>query len=154
PVTFIGAVGDDDFGRTAWQGFQSENLVCDFLKTVPGTASGVALILVDERGQNLISVAAGAKAFLTPAKNYALPHSAFPTAPLFLTCLETPFETVARALERAKRAGLLTILNPAPAARDVLDTGMMALVDVVTPNAGEAALLTLGKIRSDDTYDE
>src|SRR5215467_2668490 len=47
PVTFVGAVGDDDLGRVALECFQSENLVCDYLKTVPGTASGVALILVD-----------------------------------------------------------------------------------------------------------
>jgi ribokinase len=117
-------------------------------------ASGVALILVDERGQNLISVAAGANACLTPADIDALPDSVFSTARVFLTCLETPLETVARALERAKRAGLLTILNPAPAVRNVVTTDLLSLVDVVTPNAGEAALLTFGEIRTDDRCDE
>ncbi|HMF11070.1 MAG TPA: ribokinase [Gemmataceae bacterium] len=154
PVTFVGAVGDDDLGRTALERFQSENLVCDCLKTVTGTASGVALILVDEQGQNLISVAAGANACLTPADIDALPDSVFSTARVFLTCLETPLETVARALERAKRAGLLTILNPAPAVRDVVTGDLLSLVDVVTPNAGEAALLTCGEVQTDDRYDE
>jgi len=48
----------------------------------------------------------------------------------------------------------LTILNPAPAALDILDSDMLALVDVLTPNAGEAALLTVGQTQSNDQYDE
>src|SRR5580765_5255234 len=56
-VTFIGAVGDDSHGREALGRLRSENLNCDFLKVVLGEASGVALILVDREGQNLISVA-------------------------------------------------------------------------------------------------
>src|SRR5215469_8639389 len=50
-VTFIGAVGDDLLGGESRSGLQRENLVCDFVKTVPGVASGVALILVDAEGQ-------------------------------------------------------------------------------------------------------
>src|SRR5262245_50957803 len=90
PVTFVGAVGDDSLGRAALDHFREENLICEFLKVVPGKPSGVALILVDERGQNLISVAAGANACLTPADIDALPGSVFSTARVFLTCLESP----------------------------------------------------------------
>jgi ribokinase len=154
PVTFIGAVGDDALGRSALGHLRSENLVCDYLKTVPGKPSGVALILVDEQGQNLISVAAGANACLTPADIEAVPDSAFAAARVFLTSLETPLNTVACALERARRAGLLTILNPAPAARDVLNADLLSLVDILTPNAGEAALLTTSQTPADDRYDE
>jgi ribokinase len=153
-VTFIGAVGDDELGRAAVSRFQSENLICDYLKTVSGKPSGVALILVDEFGQNLISVAAGANACLSPADIDALSDSVFSAASVFLTCLETPLETVARGLERAKRAGLLTILNPAPATRGLLNLNLLSLVDVVTPNAGEAALLTGADTRVDDRYEE
>lgn len=141
PVTFIGAVGDDSHGREALANFQSENLLCDFLKVVPDAASGVALILVNEAGQNLISVASGANAHLTPHDVDAVPEAVFSGAKVFLTCLETPLATVAHALRRAKRAGLITVLNPAPASREIIEVGLLPLIDVVTPNAGEAAFL-------------
>jgi ribokinase len=150
-VTFVGAVGDDGLGQAALQRFRSENLVCDYLKTVAGEPSGVALILVDEQGQNLISVAAGANAQLTEQDLEALPEEVFSAASVFLTCLETPLPTVAAGLRRAKRAGLLTLLNPAPACREILDAGLLKLVDVLTPNEGEAALLTgISPGRADD----
>jgi ribokinase len=154
PVTFLGAVGDDNLGRAALDALRRENLIGDYLKTVPGAPSGVALILVDHSGQNLISVAAGANGCLSPADIDAVPAAVFSAAKVFLTCLETPLETVARGLARARRAGLMTILNPAPASRDILDADLLSLVDVLTPNAGESALLTDGQIRADDRYDE
>jgi ribokinase len=154
PVTFIGAVGDDDLGRTALKQLRDENLKCDYLKTVPGVPSGVALILVDAKGQNLISVASGANARLTPADIDGIPDTVFASAKVFLTCLETPIETVARGLKRAKQVGLLTILNPAPATRDIVDRDLLELVDVLTPNEGEAALLTDGKARPGEVSDD
>lgn len=141
PVTFIGAVGDDSHGREALDRFHSENLVCDYIKVLPGEASGVALILVDDSGQNLISVASGANARLTPQDIDAIPEEVFRGANVFLACLETPLATVAVGLRRAKQAGLVTILNPAPATCEIIDAGLLGLVDVLTPNAGEAALL-------------
>ena len=154
PVTFVGAVGDDSLGCAALEGFRAENLVCDNLKVVAGKASGVALILVDESGQNLISVAAGANACLSPADIDAVSEAVLAAAKVFLTCLETPIETVTRGLARARQAGLVTILNPAPASREILDSGILSLVDVLTPNAGEAALLTNGALPADDRCDE
>jgi ribokinase len=152
PVTFVGAVGDDSLGQAALQRFRSENLICDYLKTVAGEPSGVALILVDEAGQNLISVAAGANAHLTAQDLAAIPEEVFSAASVFLTCLETPLATVAVGLQRARRAGLMTVLNPAPASRDILTAGLLPLVDVLTPNDGEAALLA--GIPGDDSGDE
>jgi len=142
PVTFIGAVGDDAFGREALAHFARENLDCRYLKTVPGEASGVALILVDRQGENLISVASGANLHVTPEDVDAVSEETFRNARVFLTCLESPLESVARGLSRARRSGLLTILNPAPADDAVCRNGTLALVDVITPNEGEAAALT------------
>jgi len=141
PVTFIAAVGDDPFGRDALDHFADENLDIRFLKTVPGTPSGVALILVDRHGENLISVASGANEHLLPADVDAVPEEVFRKADVLLTCLESPLETVARGLQRAKKAGLRTILNPAPANEAILRHGLLALTDVLTPNEGEAAVL-------------
>jgi len=95
PVTLVAAVGDDAFGREALDNFANENLDCRLLKTVPDQPSGVALILVDAEGENLISVASGANAHLTPGDVDAVPDEVFEAASVFLTCLESPLETVA-----------------------------------------------------------
>ncbi len=136
PVTFIGAVGDDVLGRESLTRFQRENLACDYIRTVPQQSTGVALILVDGRGQNLISVASGANAHLTPADLDRVPREVFASARVFLTSLETPLETVAHGLSLARQSGLTTILNPAPARW--LPDDVLALVDVLTPNEAEA----------------
>ncbi len=149
PVSFVAAVGDDAFGRQAIQRFAHENLDCQHVKTLAGEASGVALILVDEQGENLISVASGANACLTRADVDSLPDDVFPPGCVFLTCLETPLEAVTAGLTRAKAAGLRTIFNPAPADPAVCQNGLLQKVDVLTPNAGEAAALS-GLDTSDD----
>jgi ribokinase len=70
-----------------------------------------------------------------------VPDEVFRSAVVFLTNLESPLATVERGLRRAKEAGLITILNPAPADA-ALGRGELAhWVDVITPNEGEAALL-------------
>ncbi|MCL4193460.1 MAG: ribokinase [Thermoguttaceae bacterium] len=141
-VTFIAAVGDDDFGRQAREQFARERLDCQFLKVVRKTPTGVALIVVDHKGENSITVASGANSFLEPADIDAVPDEVFRSAKVFLTCLESPLDTVLRGLVRAKGFGLLTILNPAPANPEICRGEMLRYVDVITPNEGEAALLT------------
>jgi ribokinase len=142
PVTFLAAVGDDDYGRQMLANFRRENLVVDHIKKVPDKPTGVALIMVDENGENLISVASGANMSLLPEDVDALPASVFAGPGVFLACLESPLDTVRRGLERAKRGGMTTVLNPAPADRAIVELGFARLADVITPNEGEAALLT------------
>src|SRR5262245_28568479 len=72
-VTFVSAVGNDPLGRAALARLADEEIESRFIKTVVGQASGVALILVGEGGENLISVASGANAYLTPHDIDALP---------------------------------------------------------------------------------
>lgn len=141
PVTFIAAIGDDAQGQDALQRLKLQNLDCRYIHVVPGVPSGVALILVDECGQNMIGVASGANAELSAADVAAIPDAVFTEARVFLACLESPLQAVSSGLRRARRSGLTTILNPAPASRDLLDVDWLPLVDILTPNAGEAAHL-------------
>jgi len=140
-VTFISAVGDDAFGHEAISGFQIENLDPRFIRVVPKAASGVALIVVDATGENSIAVASGANRELNPADVDAVPEDVFANARVFLACLESRLETVERGLRRARAAGLTTILNPAPAGPLIGHLDVLEWVDVLTPNAGEAAML-------------
>lgn len=141
PIAFVAAVGDDAFGRQLLENLRRENLNLDAIKVVAGMSSGVAQIVVDAQGENAIAVASGANAFLSPANIDSLPANFFSGPSVLLTCLETPLDTVVRALERAKRAGLTTVLNPAPAGELVGRTDVLEFVDLLTPNELEAAEL-------------
>lgn len=138
PVRLIAAVGDDVLGQEAMSGLREENLDLGQVRVIGGVSSGVALILVDGTGQNLISVASGANAALTIDRVGEFPHRA---PGVFLASLESPLETVAWGLRSAKRAGLKTILNPAPAHREILSGDLLSQVDVLTPNETEVAVL-------------
>jgi ribokinase len=99
----------------------------------------VAFILVDDRGENSIAVAAGANDCLTPA-DVDRASAAIRAADILLVQLEIPLETVRHAVSVAHAAGVPVILNPAPARP--LDAGLLAQVAILTPNETEAELLT------------
>ena len=111
-----------------------------FLTTLEGTATGVALILVDRQGENLISVAPGANAALEPsAVQPAFDRIGIHAGDVVLVCHELPTATVREALRAGRDLGARTVFNPAPA--DGIDRTVLAAADVISPNRGE--LLTL-----------
>lgn len=137
-VTFVARVGDDLFGRQAREGFGRDGIEARFVLTTPGASSGIALITVDERGENSISVASGANAWLSVVDIDAA-GDAFGAADIVLLQLESPPETIEAAARAAKGRGVPVILNPAPA-RDLGDP-LLRLVSVLTPNESEAEIL-------------
>lgn len=148
-ITFLAAVGDDSFGRESLAALQRENLDGKFIKVVTGQPSGVALILVNANGQNLISVASGANWFLRPDDIHAVPIEAWQQSRVFVVCLESPLESVMAGLRRAKQNGLTTIVNPAPANDEIMFAVGLRLIDIFTPNESEAAQLTGLPVNSD-----
>jgi ribokinase len=140
PVAFVGAVGDDDFGAAARAALAGEGIDVTHLAAV-GRPTGVALIVVDARAENLIAVAPGANASPTAA-SVAAALGALGVGPgdVVLASCEVPPDAVAAALATARAAGATAVLNPAPA--DGLDAATIALADVLTPNEAELALLT------------
>ncbi|MDB5353525.1 MAG: rbsK [Planctomycetota bacterium] len=141
-VIFLTALGDDDFGRRVAENDRAEGLDLSFAKTVLREANQVALIFVGEDGRNLIGVAPGASGHLLPEDIDALPDSVFAPPGVLLASLEVPPATVLRGLERARRSGMTTVVNPAPACPFASDPDFLALVDILTPNEEEAAMLT------------
>jgi ribokinase len=140
-VVFIAAVGDDAFGRSSLDSLCRDHLLLDYVVIIPNCSSGVALILVDDVGENSIAVVPGANGQLSPDHVDRVPDEVFGSANVFLASLETPLATVQRGLERARAGGLTTILNPAPiASRDGI-LKLLPLVDVLTPNEHEASEL-------------
>jgi len=139
---FIAKVGDDLFGRDTAVRLKRDG-IAPRLVVDKKEPSGTALILVDARGQNVISVALGANGTLSP-RDVAPFRKDIEGAAALVMQLETPLETVAWAAKVAHDAGVAVILNPAPAKK--LPKSLYPLVDWITPNETEAELLTGVKV--------
>lgn len=147
-VAFVAKVGDDLFGREAKALFATEGVCTDYVLTDPREPSGVALIMVDARGENCIAVASGANGALSPG-DIAVARGAIETAGVLLMQLETPVETVLCAARWAAAKGVTVILNPAPAC--ALPAELFACLSLITPNESEAELLTGVKVTDEAT---
>ena len=133
----VGCVGDDAFGELVARQLREAGVDTTAVRALADVGTGVAHIRVDATGENDIVVVPRANARLTEAQVDA----ALAEAPaVLLTQLESPLPVVAHAIRRAHDAGILVILDPAPAA--ALDDALWPLIDIVTPNETEAALLT------------
>ena len=136
--TFIAKVGDDLFGRETAVRMGKDGIRAH-LVVDKKNASGTALILVDAKGQNVISVALGANGTLCP-RDIAPFLREIEGAAALLMQLETPVLTVLVAAKAAKAAGVPVILNPAPA--KTLPRELYKCLDWITPNETEAEILT------------
>ncbi len=146
-ITFIAAVGDDDIGRNAMTQFEKDHINTALMTVVENEKTGVALIFVNQDGENMIGIYSGANAHVTP--ELVMPF--LPTieaADMLLMQLETPIETLELAAEKAKNAGVKVALNPAPA-RD-LSAAFLANIDLITPNETEAQILTGITVETDE----
>lgn len=136
-VSFLTAVGEDEFGDGAFELWQEEGVDAQAVRRVPlPTMAGA--ILVDAAGQNRIVIVPGALAALEPADVDAFADR-IAAADICLVQLEIPVRTAQRTLEIARSAGVRTVLNPAPAPPAPLDDAMLDLADYLTPNETEAA---------------
>ena len=138
-VTLIAKTGDDVFGREAKQIFENDHINTDYLTTDPTHPSGVALITVDNHGENCIVVAPGSNSYLSN-EDIDLARQAIIGSELLLMQLEIPIETVEYAANIAFEAGIKVILNPAPAA-PISDT-LLSKLYMITPNETEAELIS------------
>ncbi|RFB85277.1 ribokinase [Rhizobium leguminosarum bv. trifolii] len=146
-VTFISRVGNDPFGEMALAAYAAAGVKANVMK-MDGVSSGAAFIFVDEvSGDNAIIVVPGA-AGLIGIEDVDANRAAIESAQIFMTQLEQPLEAAVHGLSIAKRAGVTTIFNPAPA-RPVPDE-IYGLCDFIVPNEVEAAELVGHAITTDE----
>ncbi len=138
-VSLVGRVGQDGFANSLLESLAADDVDHTFVIQDREAATGVALIVVDDAGQNSIVVASGANMRLSPTDVEAA-EAVIAGADALLLQLEIPLETVIRAAELARAQQVQVILNPAPAR--ALPAELLALVDVLIPNESETALLT------------
>lgn len=146
-VTFISKLGADDFARIARETWAKEGIRAEVAE-VADQPTGAAYIFVDENsGDNAIIVVAGAADTITAADVEAVADT-IRGAAVFVTQLEQPAAAAQRGLEIARAAGVVTVLNPAPAGP--VDDAIYALCDYVTPNEHEARVMTGVEVRGVD----
>jgi len=137
-VVMIGRVGFDAFADHLRASLAASGADTSRIHGCRSAPTGVALIWVDRAGQNSIVIAPGANGALSAA-DMETERSAFVSAACALFQLETPLEAVAAGLRLARDHGVLSVLDPAPA--QPLQSGLLALVGLLTPNETEACLL-------------
>ena len=138
-VTFVTKTGNDIFGAEATQLFDKEKINTRYIIKDAKNPSGVALINVDENGENSIVVASGSNGTLLA---YDINDEVFETelSDIFLMQLEIPVSTVEFVAGKASDKGNRVILNPAPARQ--LSDDLLKCLYLITPNETEAELLT------------
>jgi len=135
-VALVAKVGSDSFGHDYQQFLVDEGIDIHGVTRASDQATGLALIAVDSKGENQIAVASGANRLLAPGD---LPIFSRANAKVLVAQLECPLKTVASALRRARKAGLITVLNTAPA--KPLPEDMLRDTDVLIANEVEAQVL-------------
>lgn len=145
-VRLVGAVGADETGAAALAELRADGVDTRAVTVLDGVATGVALIVVDDRGENQIAVGAGANAAVTAEQVRDALRDALPTAGCVLVSTEIPAAAVAAAVEAAAAAGVRCVLNPAPVIPVVAE--LLGHGPLLTPNGSEirdlVALLGIG----------
>jgi len=146
-VSFITRLGRDPFADMARQTWEAAGVTPAVIET-PESYTGAAYIFVEEAtGNNAIIVCPGAARLISPGDIEAQ-AGLIRAAGVFVTQLEQPLDAAERALQIAREAGVVTILNPAPATE--LPASIYPLCDYVTPNETEAEGLTGIRVESLD----
>ena len=139
-VKIVGCVGNDDFGQAQWRCLNAEGIDLSLLQVDAQQATGIAVIMIDQSGQNSIIVSAGANNAVSVAQIDAA-KDAIAQAAMLICQLEVPVESVMYAIESAHHSQTPVLLNPAPAHHG-LDLTLFEKVTYLILNESEAEALT------------
>lgn len=146
-TAMIGRIGGDSFAERLRRNLEQELIQCEHILATPQSASGLAVVAVDQRGENSIIVVPGANAQVS-ANDVRSIGDMIGDYDVMLTQLETPVETAVQAIGIARAAGVRVIVDPAPAPSSCPNE--LLSVDLVCPNETEAATLSGQPVESID----
>jgi len=160
-VEFVSAIGTDDLGDQAYADLEESGITLDHVARVD-VSTGVAAVLIEDSGENVVIVVPGANATLRPedaepiaagiaagiAAERAAGHESIAGSPVVvLACLEVPVEVVTAWSVAATHRGWTFILNPAPAPANPLPAELLANTTIITPNETELSALGDGTVQ-------
>ncbi|TAL89789.1 MAG: ribokinase [Rhodanobacter sp.] len=145
----VSCVGNDLFKNLVLDGLDAAGVDISQMRILANDATGVAHIRVDGAGENNIVIVPRANSKLDSTHITKSIQLLAPTSAVLLTQLEIPREIAVRAIEEAGKAGLIVVLDPAPAL--ALEEGVWSHVDYVTPNESEATAITGIKVSDDES---
>ncbi len=149
-VSFIGQVGDDGNGEFMVNELKENNIHTDKVKITETVGTGSAVILLDEKGQNSIMVYGGSNQSMT-ADDLSDCEDLIASADILISQFEISQAVILAAFKMAKKHGVMTILNPAPAER--LIDELSNYVDLIVPNETESAKLTGIPVKNRESMD-
>lgn len=147
-VSMVGMLGQDLFAEQSVSKLLAEGIDCEHVLNDQQQASGVALISVDNRGENQIVVAPGANELLNTDRVDAALEK-LPEQAVILLQLEIPLTTVAHVLATTSKRNCRVILDPAPAQK--LPAAVLQDLFLITPNESEAEILTGIRVTDEST---
>lgn len=145
-VSMFGKLGDDTYGRQYMDNLEASGVKTSGISFEPGVSSGIAIIEVENTGQNRIILVPGANGkldieYIDSRMDLILAND------IVLLQLEIPLEVVMYTARQLKSHGKIIILDPAPAVR--LPDELLGLIDYITPNQTEIETLTGIRIESE-----
>ncbi len=140
-VQLVGKIGSDDFGHSATSLLKENRVPTDYVTTDPQSNTGLAVIGVDGRGENSITVIGGANMAvdLTDVEQH---RGLFAKAELLLLQMEIPLEPAMAAADLVRAGGGRVIFDPAPAPKRGFPDEILKKFDIITPNETEIEILT------------
>ena len=147
-VFFIAKLGDDLYSTRSMDNFKAVGINTKYVFKTKEAPSGVALISVDENGNNSIIVIPGANHMLN-MQDISQAETIIKQSKAIVCQLEIPMEVVEGVAELAKKYNVPFILDPAPAPTKKLSDKLLSCVDIITPNETEAKQITGIKITDD-----
>ena len=146
-VSFISRLGQDAFAQMALDMYAAEGIDARIEQTSDSYTGSAYIFIDDKTGDNAIIVCPGAAGTISPEYIDGMAE-VIKRADVFVTQLEQPLDAAEHALALARQAGVITILNTAPA--EAIDDSVFKLCDYVTPNETEVEAYTGVKVVSID----
>lgn len=137
---FIGAVGDDDAGKTMLDLLTQEKINLAGITKMTNQSTGQAYVTVDDAGENQIMIHGGANMAFTP-DDVKVHRDIIEASDFVVAQFESAVDSTVEAFRIAQAAGVKTILNPAPAMEKV-PAELLAVTDMIVPNETETETLT------------
>ena len=133
-TVFIGKIGMDSFGNQMISQLAEDVIDMSHIIRDTEEASGVAFILIDNKGENMISVAPGANLKLS-VEEIKAKADVIKNASSLVVQMEIPIETIEEVFKIASEGDVIKILNPAPLKQIPLE--ILEKIDIIVPNEGE-----------------